>query len=101
MCLNIKIIITFPCSGFKGALFYIGNEDNVGKPEHAQRWRKHALAIKKVDPTIKTIFNCNHLNSKSLKKIVKQIGIDAVDGAEFHGKWPAGGIRLIFIKISP
>ena len=55
------------------------------------RWRKHALAIKEVDPTIKTIFNLNTLSSSTLKSIVNSIGIDVVDGAEFHGKWPAGG----------
>ena len=41
--------------GYKGAFFYIGNEDNV--QHYPERWRKHALAIKQVDPTIKTIFN--------------------------------------------
>ena len=55
------------------------------------RWRKHALAIKEVDPTIKTIFNLNTLSSSTLKSIVNSIGIDVIDGAEFHGKWPAGG----------
>merc|ERR1719273_1069927 len=75
--------------GYKGAFFFIGNEDEV--QNYPDRWRKHALAIKEVDPTIKTIFNCNFLNPKVLKKIVNGIGIDAVDGAEFHGKWPSGG----------
>ena len=75
--------------GYKGAFFYIGNEDSVKK--YPDRWRKHAMAVKEVDPTIKTIFNANFLNPKALKTIVGSIGIDWVDGAEFHGKWPSGG----------
>ena len=51
-----------------GAFFYIGNEDGV--KNYPDRWRKHAIAIKEVDPTIKTIFNCNYLNPKALEEIV-------------------------------
>ena len=38
------------------------------------------------------MFNLNNLRPKSLRRLLDDIGIDAVDGAEFHGKWPAGGV---------
>ena len=53
-----------------GAFFYIGNEDGV--KNYPDRWRKHAIAIKEVDPTIKTIFNCNYLKPKLLEEIVNR-----------------------------
>ena len=82
----------------KGAFYYIGNEDEI--IASTERWKKHAQTIKGVDPTAKTIFNFNYLNAIDLKTIIKGgwkngvayeipgIGIENVDGAEFHSKWP-------------
>ena len=47
--------------------------------------------MKEVDPTMKIFFNFNGLQPKSLKKFLRLVGKDLVDGAEFHGKWPFGG----------
>ena len=84
--------------GHKGAFYYIGNEDYI--IDSTERWKKHAETIKSVDSTAKTIFNVNYLNAGLLEKIIKGgwipgvkdkltgIGIENVDGAEYHNKWP-------------
>eukprot|EP00040_Diaphanoeca_grandis_P031659 m.189837 g.189837 ORF g.189837 m.189837 type:complete len:476 (-) comp32388_c2_seq2:159-1586(-) len=76
--------------GFAGALWYIGNEDGSTEPGNPERIREHALAMKKLDPTMKIFFNDNGLNPNALEKFLKVVGT-AIDGGEFHGKWPQGG----------
>ena len=72
---------------------YSGETEEVTKAKDLSylRWREHAKVIKTVDPSAKTIFNCNYLNPSALKSILEGIGSEWVDGAEFHGKWPSGG----------
>eukprot|EP00448_Togula_jolla_P017521 CAMPEP_0170575298 /NCGR_PEP_ID=MMETSP0224-20130122/3790_1 /TAXON_ID=285029 /ORGANISM="Togula jolla, Strain CCCM 725" /LENGTH=427 /DNA_ID=CAMNT_0010898075 /DNA_START=153 /DNA_END=1436 /DNA_ORIENTATION=+ len=74
--------------GFRGAWYYVGNEDNVG--HYWDRWRAHVTAMKRVDPTMRVFFNNNKLNPKLLTRALQEVG-DIADGAEFHGKWPFGG----------
>mmetsp|Transcript_22243 Transcript_22243/g.63118 ORF Transcript_22243/g.63118 Transcript_22243/m.63118 type:complete len:576 (+) Transcript_22243:67-1794(+) len=74
--------------GFPGAFYYIGNEDLAMK--YAERIKNHALAMKKVDPTMKVFWNNNDMSPSNLKAFLKATGA-AMDGAEFHGKWPFGG----------
>ena len=74
--------------GFSGALWYVGNED--GSVEHAAAWAAHARAMRAVDPKMAIFFNDNDLKPAALTKFLAEVG-DAVDGAEFHGKWPYGG----------
>eukprot|EP01048_Picozoa_sp_COSAG05_P021490 COSAG05_NODE_3970_length_1744_cov_4.354407_1_plen_495_part_10 len=75
-------------AGFKGAFWYIGNEDQA--PGHAALIASHARAMKHVDPTLKAIWNDNNLSPERLTAFLNITG-DALDGAEFHGKWPYGG----------
>ena len=75
-------------AGFTGAFWYIGNED--GAPQHAALIAEHARAMKRVDPTLKAIWNDNGLSPAHLTEFLKTAG-DVMDGAEFHGKWPYGG----------
>ena len=35
-----------------------------------------------------------------MKEIIAGVGVDAVDGAEFHGKWPRGGKEDLF-EVTP
>merc|ERR1719506_287843 len=46
--------------------------------------------MKEVDPTIKVFWNDNDQSPDRLKSFLAEAG-KAVDGAEFHGKWPYGG----------
>jgi len=46
--------------------------------------------MKEVDPDMKILWNDNGQSPERLKKFLEVAG-DAVDGAEFHGKWPYGG----------
>ena len=52
--------------------------------------RAHAEAMKAVDPSLLAFFNENSLSPKALTKFLAEVG-PAIDGAEFHGKWPYGG----------
>ena len=74
--------------GFSGAFWYVGNED--GALQHGEAIAAHARAMKAVDPSAKILFNSNGLEPAGLEAFLAQVG-DAVDGAEFHGKWPYGG----------
>ena len=82
--------------GFKGSFYYIGNEDMKlagGLVKSAKSVRKHALAMKKIDRNIKIFWNDNHINEHRIIKYLSIAG-DAVDGCEFHGKWPYGGKKF-------
>jgi len=74
--------------GFRGAFYYIGNEDEAYK--YPAEIKAHALAMKEIDPTIKTMYNQNGIGPTGLKKFMRIAGT-AIDGVEFHGKWPVGG----------
>ena len=75
--------------GFPGALWYVGNEDDA--LQHGDTIAAHAHAMRAVDPTAKILFNDNGLQPKQLERFLSEVG-DAIDGAEFHGKWPFGGL---------
>jgi hypothetical protein len=86
--------------GFPGAFFYIGNEEcqTDCSGSHADLIVQHALAMKAVDPTIQTLWNCNELKAPALQAFLEQKGADGVtqygtvmDGVDIHGKWPHGG----------
>ena len=70
--------------GFPGAFWYIGNEDSASM--HSALILRHAVAMKKIDPTMKVFWNDNNLGPNQLKKFLKETG-GVMDGAEFHGKW--------------
>lgn len=74
--------------GFSGALWYVGNED--GALQHGDALAAHARAMRAVDPSATIFFNDNSLQPAQLERFLGEVG-DAVDGAEFHGKWPYGG----------
>jgi len=79
--------------GFGGAFWYIGNEDCYkygGVTEYAKVFKKHAIAMKKVDPKIKIFWNYNNPNEKVISTFLKHDG-GTSDGLETHGKWPYGG----------
>ena len=63
---------------------------NCAPQNHASRIAKHARAMKEVDPTMQIFWNDNNQSPSRLKDFLSTAG-DAVDGAEFHGKWPYGG----------
>ena len=75
-------------AGFAGAFYYVGNED--GAPRYAERIAAHARAMRAADPSCKIFWNDNGVNPASLTKFLAATG-DALDGVEFHGKWPYGG----------
>ena len=50
----------------------------------------HARAMRAVDPTAKIFFNENAITPASLERFLNEVGNDAFDGVEFHGKWPFG-----------
>eukprot|EP00041_Stephanoeca_diplocostata_P035070 m.1224826 g.1224826 ORF g.1224826 m.1224826 type:complete len:595 (+) comp24627_c0_seq9:70-1854(+) len=77
--------------GFRGAFYYIGNEDGASIPAHTEQIANHARAMKQVDPTIKIFWNDNDLNAGKIANFLKITGPGVMDGAEFHGKWPYGG----------
>ena len=74
--------------GFPGALWYIGNEDAA--LGNAEALAAHARAMRAVDPTAKIFFNENAITPASLERFLNEVGNDAFDGVEFHGKWPFG-----------
>ena len=63
---------------------------NCAPQNHADSIAKHARAMKEVDPTMLIFWNDNDQSPSRLKDFLSTAG-DAVDGAEFHGKWPFGG----------
>ena len=77
-------------AGFRGAFYYIGNEDGAIMPRNLALIRAHALAIKRIDPLAKTFFNSNGISGSALQKALATVG-KSIDGVEFHGKWPHGG----------
>ena len=79
--------------GFPGAFYYIGNEEcqQDCSGAHAELIARHAVAMKEVDPTIKTMFSSNEIRPNILKKIMEQVGLGTLDGVDLHGKWPRGG----------
>lgn len=78
-------------AGLGGAFWYLGNEGkNGGLESEAKLFVQHAKAMKAVDPTIKLMFNQNHLTPAYLKKYLAIAG-DYIDIVETHGKWPYGG----------
>ena len=80
-------------AGFPGAYYYIGNEECQTDCSgfHADRIAAHAVAMKAVDPTIKTMFSSNEIRPHVLEKVMKQVGVGLLDGVDLHGKWPRGG----------
>jgi hypothetical protein len=78
-------------AGLGGAFWYLGNEGGNGTPANeANLFKQHAQAMKKVDPTIKCMFNENNLTPQYLENYLAIAG-DYIDIAETHGKWPYGG----------
>jgi hypothetical protein len=78
-------------AGLGGAFYYLGNEGENGSPANeANLFKQHAQAMKKIDPTIKCMFNENNLTPEYLKNYLAIAG-DYIDIAETHGKWPYGG----------
>ncbi len=78
--------------GFPGAFYYIGNEMDrhvylKGIGNSARVFRQHSLAMKKVDPAIKVLYNWNFETASTLKRFMEIAG-DAADGVDFHEKWP-------------
>ena len=76
--------------GFRGAFWYIGNEDSASKPANTQRIVEHVKAMKAVDPTLKALWNDNGISPDGLIQFLNASG-KWMDGVEFHGKWPYGG----------
>ena len=80
--------------GFGGAFWYIGNEEGFhykGKiAEYAEVFKKHASAMKKIDPKVKIFWNNNNPNASTIKTFLEHDG-GTSDGLETHGKWPYGG----------
>ena len=62
--------------------------------------RSYVHTNRKKKGMCQTIFNYNQLKPDDLKEIILGVGIDAVDGAEFHGKWPRGGKKDLF-EVTP
>ena len=58
---------------------------------HADLIAKHAVAMKKTDPTMKTFFSSNEIRPSILERVMKQVGVGLLDGVDLHGKWPQGG----------
>ena len=91
---------------FKGAYYYIGNEDmhdkHIGGLLRAARLAaRYADAMKSVDPTIKIFWNDNDADPSSVKTYLAEVKKTVVpngstyrpliDGVEAHTKWPYGG----------
>jgi len=47
--------------------------------------------MKKIDPTMKTMFSSNEIRPHILEQVMKQVGVGLLDGVDLHGKWPKGG----------
>ena len=82
--------------GFRGAFWYVGNEDQAAKLENTLRIAHHVRAMKAVDPTLKAFWNDNDIQPNDLHAFLNATG-DLMDGAEFHGKWPYGGTPKGFL----
>ncbi|MEA1880336.1 MAG: hypothetical protein U9N11_06815 [Campylobacterota bacterium] len=79
--------------GHGGAIWYIGNEEvhqQGGIVKYAKMFKKHATAMKAVDPDIKILWNDNEVTANRLKRFLANDG-GTSDGLETHGKWPYGG----------
>jgi hypothetical protein len=90
---QVKYLVS---KGFRGAFYYLGNEDmgDMGGVEEAARiFVKHAKEIKGVDPTAKLFWNDNAVNEVRMRKFLAIAGGYA-DGVEFHGKWPYGDGKI-------
>ena len=74
---------------FEGAFWYIGNEDNAYG--HIEVFTEHAVAMKKIDPTMKLFWNDNAMDAEKLDEFLSSTAGALMDGCEFHGKWPYGG----------
>merc|ERR1712232_1333393 len=58
--------------GFKGAFWYIGNEDRADL--HAAEIAAHARAMKSIDPDIKVFWNDNNQSPSRLKSFLAEAG---------------------------
>ncbi|MCG8371211.1 MAG: hypothetical protein MJA32_11945 [Proteobacteria bacterium] len=79
--------------GFPGADWYLGNEEihfHGGIRAYAETFRRHAAAMKRVDPAIRVFWNDNAGSPDRIREFLAHDG-GAADGYETHGKWPFGG----------
>lgn len=85
--------------GFRGAFYYLGNEDMHemgGLEAAADIFRRHAMEIKRIDPSAKLFWNDNIVGLNNNTRLEKFLGIVGrspegmpyADGVEFHAKWP-------------
>ena len=60
--------------GFEGAFYYIGNEEcqETCVGAHADLIAQHAKVMKAIDPTIKTLWNCNEIKAPGLSGFMEQ-----------------------------
>ena len=88
--------------GFSGADWYLGNEEihlHGGIESYAKTFRRHAAAMKDVDPAIGVFWNDNAGDPHRIREFLAHDGGTA-DGYETHGKWPYGGAPEGYAPVS-
>ena len=80
--------------GYNVRWWYLGNEieGKLGIENYAKLVKRHADAMKQVDPTIKTMPNTNVMTPEKVRTFLEICG-SSIDGVEFHGKWK--GFRAV------